>query len=201
MSTANAKRYAGTEAASLTLPPLPYADDALEPVITARTIGFHYRKHHAGYVNNLEQLVAGTRYADLSLEEIISATAGQTDKTAIFNNAAQIWNHTFYWNSMRPKGGGEPPAALRVRIEDSFGSMDACKKEARLSRRFAVRQRLGVARARSRKAAGSQDRQRQRAVDDGDETAAHDRRVGTCLLPRLPEPPRRLRERRARRAD
>jgi Fe-Mn family superoxide dismutase len=111
------------------LAPLPYAEDALEPVITANTIGFHYGKHHKSYVDNLNKLVAGTEYADLSLEKIITATARQADKAAIFNNAAQIWNHTFYWKSMRPKGGGEPPAALKQKMEASFGSVDACKKE------------------------------------------------------------------------
>jgi Fe-Mn family superoxide dismutase len=111
------------------LPPLPYAENALEPVITANTIGFHYGKHHKGYVDNLNKLITGTEYADLSLEKIIASTAGRPERTAIFNNAAQTWNHTFYWNSMRPKGGGEPPAALKQRIEASFGSVDACKKE------------------------------------------------------------------------
>jgi len=112
-----------------TLAPLPYAENALEPVITANTIGFHYGKHHKGYVDNLNKLVAGTEYAGLSLEKIIASTAGRSEKTAIFNNAAQTWNHTFYWKSIKPKGGGEPPAALKQKIEASFGSMDACKKE------------------------------------------------------------------------
>lgn len=116
-------------ASAQVLPPLPYAENALEPVITANTIGFHYGKHHKGYVDNLNKLIAGTEYADLPLEKIITATAGQAEKTAIFNNAAQIWNHTFYWNSLKPKGGGEPPAALKQRIEASFGSVDTCKKE------------------------------------------------------------------------
>ncbi|MCX5869228.1 MAG: superoxide dismutase [Deltaproteobacteria bacterium] len=111
------------------LPPLPYGENALEPVITARTISFHYGKHHKTYVDNLNKLIGGTEYADLSLEKIITGTAGRREKSAIFNNAAQIWNHTFYWNSMKPKGGGEPPAALKQRIESSFGSVDACKKE------------------------------------------------------------------------
>jgi Fe-Mn family superoxide dismutase len=111
------------------LPPLPYAENALEPVITAKTVSFHYGKHHKGYLDNLNKLISGTEYASLSLEKIITSTAGRPDKTAIFNNAAQTWNHTFYWNSMRPKGGGEPPAALKQKIEASFGSFDACKKE------------------------------------------------------------------------
>jgi Fe-Mn family superoxide dismutase len=111
------------------LPSLPYANNALDPVISANTIGFHYGKHHKGYVDNLNKLIAGTEFADLPLEKIITKTAGKADKTAIFNNAAQIWNHTFYWKSMRSKGGGEPPAALKQKMEASFGSVDACKKE------------------------------------------------------------------------
>ncbi len=120
----------GAQAAPVhVLPPLPYADNALEPVISANIIGFHYGKHHKGYVDNLNKLVAGTEYTDLPLEKIIIGTAGITEKAAIFNNAAQIWNHTFYWRSLTPKGGGEPPAALKQKIEASFGSVDACKKE------------------------------------------------------------------------
>ena len=111
------------------LPPLPYADNALQPVISANTIGFHYGKHHKAYVDNLNKLIAGTEFADLPLEKIITATAGKPDKAAIFNNAAQTWNHTFYWHSLKPKGGGEPPAVLKQKIEASFGSLDACKKE------------------------------------------------------------------------
>ncbi len=116
-------------ASPILLPALPWADTALAPVISANTIGFHYGKHHKGYVDNLNRLLAGSDLADLPLEKIVAATAGKADKTAIFNNAAQIWNHTFYWNSLRPNGGGEPPAALKKRIEASFGSVDALKKE------------------------------------------------------------------------
>ena len=111
------------------LPPLPYADNALDPVISANTVGFHYGKHHKGYFDNLNKLVAGTEFADLSLEQIIAKTAGKTEKTAIFNNAAQTWNHTFYWRSLKPRGGGEPPSVLKQKIEASFGAVDACKKE------------------------------------------------------------------------
>ena len=116
-------------AAKHVLPSLPYADNALAPVISANTIGFHYGKHHKGYVDNLNKLIAGTEFAALPLTTIITLTAGKTDKTAIFNNAAQTWNHTFYWHSLKPKGGGEPPAALKQKIVASFGSVDACKKE------------------------------------------------------------------------
>jgi len=111
------------------LPPLPYAENALEPGITAQTVNFHYGKHHKGYVDNLNKLITGTEYAGMTLEMIIESTARQRERAAIFNNAAQIWNHSFYWKSMKPNGGGEPPAALKLRIEESFGSVDACKKE------------------------------------------------------------------------
>jgi superoxide dismutase, Fe-Mn family len=111
------------------LPSLPYAESALDPVISAKTIGFHYGKHHKGYVDNLNKLVAGTEFADLTLEKIITATAGKVDKAAIFNNAAQAWNHTFYWHSLRPKDGGVPPAVLKQKIEAAFGTLEACKKE------------------------------------------------------------------------
>lgn len=111
------------------LPSLPYAENALDPVISTNTIGFHYGKHHKGYVDNLNKLIAGTEFADLPLEQIILQTTGKSDKTAIFNNAAQTWNHTFYWRSLKPKGGGEPPAVLKQKIEASFGALDALKKE------------------------------------------------------------------------
>ncbi|MBI3987385.1 MAG: superoxide dismutase [Lentisphaerae bacterium] len=116
-------------AAVRVLPSLPYAENALDPAISAKTIGFHYGKHHKGYVENLNKLAAGTEFADLTLEQIIAATAGKADKTAFFNNAAQAWNHTFYWSSLKPKGGGEPPAMLKQKIEAAFGTVDACKKE------------------------------------------------------------------------
>ena len=116
-------------AVAYVLPPLPYAENALEPIISAKTISFHYGKHHKAYVDNLNKAVAGTEFAGMPIEKIIVATAGKADKTAIFNNASQTWNHTFYWNSLSPKGGGEPPAALKKMIEASFGTVDACKKE------------------------------------------------------------------------
>ena len=112
-----------------TLPDLPYAENALEPIITAKTISFHYGKHHKTYVDNLNKFIEGTEFADLPLEKIITGAAGKADKVAIFNNAAQVWNHTFFWKSLKPGGGGEPPAALKARMESAFGSVDACKKE------------------------------------------------------------------------
>ena len=111
----------------ITLSPLPYADDALAPTVSAKTISFHYGKHHAGYVKTLNGLVAGTKYEGLSLEEIVAASRDAGD-TAVFNNAAQIWNHDFYWRSLSSAGkGGEPSTELLAAINASFGSLDACK--------------------------------------------------------------------------
>jgi Fe-Mn family superoxide dismutase len=118
-----------TNTAPFSLPPLPYADTALDPVITANTLSFHYGKHHKAYIDNLNKLVAGTPLAEQSLEKIVTSTAGVADKVGIFNNAAQHWNHSFYWKSLRPNGGGEPPAALKLKIDAAFGSVEALKKE------------------------------------------------------------------------
>jgi Fe-Mn family superoxide dismutase len=114
--------------ASLSLPPLPYAEDALEPVISSRTLSYHHGKHHRGYVENLNRLIAGTELVDLPLDQIVTSSAGDAGRANIFNNAAQAWNHSFYWHCLKPKGGGEPPAALKRIIEAAFGSVDACKK-------------------------------------------------------------------------
>jgi Fe-Mn family superoxide dismutase len=120
---------APASSAPITQPPLPWAENALDPVISANTISFHYGKHHKTYVDNLNKLIVGTEFADMPLEKIVKATAGKADKAGMFNNAAQAWNHTFYWNSLRGKGGGEPPSALKQKIDAAFGSVDACKKE------------------------------------------------------------------------
>ena len=95
-----------------TLPPLPYAKDALAPTISAETLEYHYGKHHQAYVDNLNKLVPGTEFENLSLEEIIR----KAQPGAIFNNAAQVWNHSFYWNCLKPKGGGEPTGGLAAAI-------------------------------------------------------------------------------------
>jgi superoxide dismutase, Fe-Mn family len=113
----------------IVLPALPYEQNALQPVISANTIGLHHDKHQKIYVDTLNELIAGTEFGDMPLEEIVKATAGQSDHVAIFNNAAQAWNHAFYWRCMKPKGGGEPPANLKSLMETSFGSVEACKKE------------------------------------------------------------------------
>jgi Fe-Mn family superoxide dismutase len=111
------------------LPPLPYAQDALAPVISAQTMSFHYGKHHKAYVDNLNKLVAGTDLAEKPLEAVIAAAAGKADKAGLFNNAAQIWNHTFFWNSLKPGGGGAPGGAVAKGIDAAFGSFDNFKKE------------------------------------------------------------------------
>lgn len=122
-------RLAVAASGPFVLPPLPYPDHALSPYISAQTIGFHYGKHHQGYVNKLNELVIGTPLADQSLSTVITATAGKAEHAAIFNNAAQTWNHTFYWNSLRAKGGGKPTGALAEAIENSFGAFDTFKAE------------------------------------------------------------------------
>jgi len=100
------------------LPPLPYADDALEPHISAETLAYHYGKHHRAYVDNLNKLTAGTEWADKTLEDIIREADG-----AIFNNGAQVWNHSFYWKCLSPAGGGEPTGEVATRIISFFGSI------------------------------------------------------------------------------
>jgi Fe-Mn family superoxide dismutase len=106
------------------LPDLPYDQAALEPHISANTLSFHYGKHHQTYVTNLNNLVKDTPLADKSLEDIIRATAGDAAKAGVFNNAAQVYNHTFYWNSMKPNGGGKPSGDLAAKIDASFGGYD-----------------------------------------------------------------------------
>lgn len=109
------------------LPALPYAKDALEPHMSSNTFSFHHEKHHNTYVVNLNGLVEGTDLEGKSLEEIVSATAGNPDKAGVFNNAAQVWNHTFFWNSMKPSGGGAPTGDLAAKIDEAFGSFDGFK--------------------------------------------------------------------------
>jgi Fe-Mn family superoxide dismutase len=110
------------------LSPLPYAENALEPVISANTLRIHYGKHYQGYVDQLNKFVGGTPLADLSLEEVVLATAGKPEHTEVFHNAAQAWNHAFYWRSLGPRGS-VPSAALKARIDASFGDAEALKKE------------------------------------------------------------------------
>jgi len=106
------------------LPELPYASDALQPVISPETIAYHHGKHHQTYVNNLNKLIAGTEYEQMSLEDIIKNSSG-----GIFNNAAQIFNHSFYWRCLRPNGGGEPTGKLAELINKNFGTLAAFKEK------------------------------------------------------------------------
>jgi Fe-Mn family superoxide dismutase len=110
---------------AFTLSPLPYDEDALEPIVSARTIGFHYHKHHKTYVDTLNKLVDGTRYAGMKLEEVVRATSGRDEPSEklVFNNAGQVWNHDFYWRSLSPKQA-EPPAKLKDVIARDFGGVD-----------------------------------------------------------------------------
>jgi len=106
------------------LPPLPYPEDALEPAYSARTVSFHYGKHHRTYVDTLNKLVAGTELESLPLEEVIARVTGKPEHQAVFNNAAQVWNHTFFWDSMKPGGGGAPGGELGEKLAATFGSLE-----------------------------------------------------------------------------
>jgi len=106
------------------LPSLPYADTALEPYYSAKTFSFHHGKHHKAYVDNLNKLLPGSPFENSSLEEIILAVAGDATKAGFFNNAAQVWNHTFFWHCMKPGGGGAPSGALAAKIDAAFGSYE-----------------------------------------------------------------------------
>ena len=109
---------------AIELPALPYERTALEPIISGETVDYHYGKHHKGYVDNLNKMIDGTEFADMALEEIIRKSQG-----AMFNNAAQVWNHTFYWNCMKPKGGGEPSGKLADAIKAAFGDFAKFKEQ------------------------------------------------------------------------
>ncbi|MBD2206587.1 superoxide dismutase [Calothrix sp. FACHB-1219] len=111
-------------------PPLPYDFNALEPYgMKAETFEYHYGKHHKAYVDNLNKLTDGTELADKSLEEVIKATFRDASKVGVFNNAAQVWNHTFFWNSLKPAGGGQPSGALADKIDKDFGSFEKFAEE------------------------------------------------------------------------
>jgi Fe-Mn family superoxide dismutase len=111
------------------LPPLPYAEDALAPVISSTTVGFHYGSHHRAYVDNLNKAVEGTDFKNKTLEDTIKETYGDRRRAALYNNAAQAWNHTLYWKSMRPNGGGAPVGVIADRIKDSFGDYGKFRQE------------------------------------------------------------------------
>jgi Fe-Mn family superoxide dismutase len=119
---APAEPSASSAAATLALPALPYAANALEPYISAQTVGFHYGKHHKAYVEKTNELAQGTPFAGAALEDIVKRSAKSPKHKKLFNNAAQAWNHNFYWQSMKPKAGGAPAGALKQRIDRDFGS-------------------------------------------------------------------------------
>ena len=108
----------------LALAPLPYAKNALAPFISENTLNYHYDKHHMGYLNNLNKLIEGSDFATATLAKIITESHAKPDKVSMFNNAAQVWNHTFYWNSMKPNGGGKPSGALLKKINETWGDFD-----------------------------------------------------------------------------
>jgi Fe-Mn family superoxide dismutase len=113
---------------AITLPPLPYSSGALAPHISKRTLDFHYGKHHRGYVEKVNKLIAGKPEADATLEDLILDTAGDGAKSELFNNAAQVWNHTFFWRSMKPRGGGKPKGDIAKAIDRDFGGLDGFKE-------------------------------------------------------------------------
>lgn len=114
---------------AFTLPELPYAKDALAPHISANTLDFHYGKHHQAYVTNLNKLVEGTPLEKASLEQVIQESAKDSAKVGIFNNSAQVWNHTFYWHSMKPNGGGKATGDVAKKIDADFGSFEKFAEE------------------------------------------------------------------------
>jgi Fe-Mn family superoxide dismutase len=114
---------------SLVLPELPFEKDALAPYISANTLEFHYGKHHKAYVDNANKLLENTPLAEKSLEEIIKAAAADSSKAGLFNNASQVWNHTFYWNSLKPNGGGKPYGKIADKINSDFGSFEKFAEE------------------------------------------------------------------------
>jgi Fe-Mn family superoxide dismutase len=114
---------------TVSLPDLPYQKDELAPYISANTLDFHYGKHHKTYVDNLDKLITGSDLADKPLEEIIKIAAKDTAKAGIFNNAAQVWNHSFYWQCLKKKGGGEPRGAIAAKINSTWGSYDKFVEE------------------------------------------------------------------------
>ncbi len=124
-----AKNLQTTGARMIELPPLPYGESDLAPHISQETISFHYGKHHKAYVDNTNRMVAGSELAAASLEDIVKATAGKPDKKGLFNNSAQVWNHTFYWKSLSPKGGGQPTGKLLSMVQSDFGDFAKLKDE------------------------------------------------------------------------
>ncbi len=174
------------------LPPLPYSKDALEPHISAETLDYHHDKHHAGYVKKLNGAIDGTEYEDMPLEKIITSTG----EGGIFNNAAQVWNHTFYWQCMSPDGGGEPEGELGNAIRNAFGSTDQFKEQFN----DAVTTLFGsgwvwLVRTADGGLAIEQAPERPQSAGNRSHAAAYLRHLGTRVLYRLPQRQRQLSER------
>ena len=178
---------------AIKLPPLPYEKNALEPHISAETLEFHYGKHHQGYVTNLNKMIEGTEFADAALEDIIRKSSG-----GMFNNAAQTWNHTFYWNSMKPNGGGAPSGKLADAITKSFGSVEKFKEQFSKSATGNFGSGWTWLGKKADGAAPGRFAWHRQHVQRGDpdhrqrQAAVHHRRVGACLLHRLPQRPRQV---------
>ncbi len=173
---------------AFTLPDLPYAKDALAPHLSQETLEYHHDKHHNAYVTNLNGLIEGTDNAGKSLEDIIAAADGP-----LFNNAAQVWNHTFYWNCMKPGGGGAPSGELAKAMDAAFGSFDDFKKELSAAAVGAIRLRLGLVGAGERRTEGHQDQQCRPAPQARADRAADRGCVGARVLHRLSEPAAQVR--------
>ncbi len=114
---------------AFTLPELPWAKDALAPTVSAETIDYHHGKHHKAYVDNLNKFATGTKWESMALEDIVKQSHGHATEKPIFNNSAQVWNHTFYWHSLAPKAGGNPTGAIATAIDKSFGGFTAFKEK------------------------------------------------------------------------
>jgi Fe-Mn family superoxide dismutase len=114
---------------AIQLPDLPYAKEGLAPYISSNTLEFHHGKHHRAYVDNMNKLIAGTELANESLETIVKKTVGDAAKSGLFNNAAQVWNHSFYWQCMKPNGGGKPNVKVAEKINETWGSFDKFVEE------------------------------------------------------------------------
>ena len=174
---------------AFSLPALPYARNALAPHISENTLNFHYGKHHQAYVDNLNKLVAGTPLENQSLEEVVRQSWAEK-KMPVFNNSGQVWNHTFYWHSMKPNGGGQPTGAVAEKIKQAFGDYDDFKKA--FAEAGATQFGSGWAWlvAQRRQAGGPQDGQRRNAAHRKRRySAANHGCLGARLLPRFPERP------------
>ena len=181
---------------AFTLPELPYATNALEPYLSAETFEYHYGKHHKAYVDTLNQLVAGTDDENASLEDIIVKAEGK-----LFNQAAQVWNHTLYWNSMAPGGGGAPTGAAGDAINEHFGSYDKFREDFKTAATGQFGSGWAWLTLRRRQAGDLGDRQRRPPAEARLERRADVRRVGARLLHRLPQRPPELRRRVPRQPD